>query len=77
MSIPKKLKSCKKTNSFILDENENDVLLVYSTHIDSNNNFRNELTKRYNDYNLLKVYVIGLSLAVITLTIALCTKEII
>lgn len=33
-----------------------------------------EIVKRYNDYGLLKVYVIGLMLAVLTLTFALCTR---
>ena len=70
---PKKLIADKNIKSFILDENGNDALLTYSS--DSNHPaFRDELIKRYNDYNLLKVYVIVLSISVFTLTIALWMK---
>jgi len=73
-NLPKKLIADKKIKSFILDENGNDALLTYSS--ESNYPaFRDEVIKRYNDYELLKVYVIGLMLAVLTLTFALCTKD--
>lgn len=64
--IPKKLKPCSKTNSFIVDENNEDVLLVYNN-FDNSNEFKNEVIKRYNDYNLLKTYVIILSITVTAL----------
>lgn len=73
MNIPKKLIADKNIKSFILDENGKDALLTYSS--DSNYPaFRDEVIKRYNDYNLLKVYVIVLSISVFTLTIALWMK---
>ncbi len=34
-----------------------------------------EIVKRYNDYRLLKVYVIGLGLTVLTLILALCSQN--
>lgn len=64
--IPKKLKTCSKTNSFIVDENNEDVLLVYNN-FDNSNEFKNEVIKRYNDYNLLKTYVIILGITVTAL----------
>lgn len=74
MNIPKKLKADKKIKSFILDENGNDALLTYSS--ESNYpGFRDEVIKRYNDYRLLKVYVIGLGLTVFTLILALCSQN--
>lgn len=71
MKLPKKLKACHKTNSFIVDENGTDTLLVYN----NSKEFRAEIVKRYNDYNLLKVYVVGLGLTVLTLMYILCTRE--
>ena len=73
-TIPKKLKADKKIKSFIVDENGNDALLTYSS--ESNYPaFRDEVIKRYNDYGLLKVYVIGLGLTVLTLILALCSQN--
>lgn len=70
--LPKKLIADKKIKSFILDENGNDALLTYSS--DSNYpTFRDEVIKRYNDYGLLNVYVIGLGLTVISLVLILTT----
>lgn len=70
--LPKKLIADKKIKSFILDENGNDALLTYSS--ESNYpDFRDEVIKRYNDYGLLKIYVIGLGLTVISLVLILTT----
>lgn len=69
---PTKLKPCDVTKSFVIDDKGNDILIIKGMPIEDTAKFRAELMKRYNDYNLLKVYVVGLFLTVITLVIALC-----
>lgn len=68
---PKKLLPCKITKSFVIDEKSEDVLIIKNMDIDEANEFRNVLMKRYNDYNLLKTYVIILSITVTALTLKL------
>lgn len=51
-TIPKKLNPCTRTKSFIQDEKNEDVLLIYGSDINSVS-FRSELVKRYNIHELL------------------------
>ena len=69
--IPKKLLPCKITKSFVIDEKDEDVLIIKNMDIDEANEFREVLMKRYNDYNLLKTYVIILGITVTALTLKL------
>ena len=73
MNLPKKLKEDSKFfPRHIVDENNKDVALVYN--YDKCPEVKDEIIKRYNDYNLLKCYVIVLSVSVFILTIALWMK---
>lgn len=68
-TLPQKLKACHKTNSFIVDENGEDTLLVYN----NNSKLRDEIVKRYNDYNMLKTYLVVLSITFLVVILFLTT----
>ena len=72
MSLPNKLIKDEKTNSFIKDEKGEDVLLLYSLTSEDAIEFRERVVKSYNEYettkneyDILKMYSICLTLAII------------
>lgn len=73
MNIPKKLSRSNQYSCVIDDERLRPAIFTANDY-DMNEAFKNEVIKRYNDYNLLKAYVIVLSISVLTLTIALWVK---
>jgi len=75
MNLPKKLELEPKSNKWIWDSEDKKLALAVTSNFYDDNLFANEVCKRYNDYNLLKVYVIALGVTVLTLTLALCSQN--
>jgi hypothetical protein len=70
MNLPKKLTLCSSTNSFIVDENNKDVLLCYSD-IYEPTVFREAVIKRYNSYTPIVIALTLVSTALVFALIAL------
>lgn len=71
-TLPKKLTRSGQYSCVVDDERKRPAIFTANDY-DDNEHFKDEIVKRYNDYNLLKVYVIGLGLTVISLVLILIT----
>lgn len=73
-ALPKKLTRSGQYSCVVDDERKRPAIFTANDY-DDNERFKDEIVKRYNDYNLLKVYVVCLGLTVFTLILALCSQN--